>query len=199
MKYQIPKIGDVIRLMLPWTFRLACETRNETVYKLLPVRYEVPEWIKAADWKNLWRRTERWSAGDAVIRGIPVPDMPEGHYITGCAGHDRKQPAWLGRFRHKVCKRHDRADKNGKITGADYYLSYENEDNDLTIEPGAELVVDRVYIRQGAAGFSSVSFRYPEKKARFFVSLDDACAMDFEFVRHKVMYESNHLRASIGG
>lgn len=190
MKYRIPEIGDNVRLAAPWTFTLGCEDRNETMYKLLPKRYEVPDWIQNTD----WRTGKHWEN-----RKVQVPGKPKGHVIGFVKGRRAKTPLWLGVFRHKIelfCKC---GDGHGNVTGARYTLSYEAEDNLLTLPAGEELSVDRVYIRQGAADFSSVSFRYPEKKARFFVSLADALTMDFEFVGHTDKYNRRVLRASFGG
>ena len=50
----------------------------------------------------------------------------------------------------------------------------------FSLPAGTELIVDRIYIRQGAKDFDSVTFRVKSspdertKKARFWVTLDDA-------------------------
>lgn len=181
MKYRIPELGDTIRLIADWTFPLTLEKRNETVYKFLPDRYDVPEWMLGVDWSKK-------SFQDAPVQ---IPGKPDGHLVVYVHGHVSKgMPIWFHKFPVKLtclwsCI--SMRDVNSHAVDQppkrfEYGLSYTHEtDNEqITIPKGAELVVDRVYIRRGAAKFSSVSFKWPKQKARFFASLADVCKIEFE-------------------
>ena len=61
----------------------------------------------------------------------------------------------------------------------------------VTLDPGAELKVDRIYIRKGSTGYDSVTFRGhvhgptksgPVHHVRFWVSLEDANKMDVKVI-----------------
>lgn len=65
----------------------------------------------------------------------------------------------------------------------------ENNVYEVSLKRGTELVVDRIYIRQQAESFDSITFRIPKDKGeisgRFFVSLDDAHKIEFTEVKRK--------------
>ena len=185
MRYGIPEIGDIIKLTSPWTFALQPESRNETMYKFLPDRYEVPAWMLLVDWSKCGGLL-----GPSRDRGrapVQIPGMPDGNVVESVEGRIKGgQPVWFRKLPAYLYRSGTRVVGKGQPEGAVYRLHYHKPDAvPFTLPEGTELLVDRVYIRQGAPEFSSVSFKWPDEKARFFVSMGDALCAEFDFVKHK--------------
>lgn len=51
-----------------------------------------------------------------------------------------------------------------------------------SLEEGTVLVVDRIYIRKGAKNFSSLSFKIPGQKKRFWVKLNDVNNIECDII-----------------
>ncbi len=80
-----------------------------------------------------------------------------------------------------------------KVLELNYSNGYYKEDpkpESVTIEKGATLKIDRIYIRKGAQDFSSITFYLTsdkfKKKVRFWAKLKDVNNIEFEEVKEKI-------------
>jgi hypothetical protein len=69
----------------------------------------------------------------------------------------------------------------------------------VKLPKGTVLQVDRIYIRAGAKDFSSVTFRLVEKKARFWVKLDEVNSLEFtpELTEQEVKFPEGRFTAFV--
>lgn len=174
MRLFIPDVGVSMRLLQNWTFDLKREGRNNDVWEALNCDLH-------PSLEQSRARIARMEAARQEIADRMVPSplrRRHGIYVDYASTEDRNADFAL---RDEI------------------YSAKTNQSVPVTLEAGTVLKVDRVYIRQGAEDFSSLSFYIeetpmlalvPAKKGggfkkgrrRFFASLVDVNTMDIEQV-----------------
>lgn len=157
MKLYIPHLGDNIKLIKDWTFRVFIEDRNRSMINLiLDDHYDIPyvtysNFVFNTEYERLPIYSKLVSLGKLEIKETKIPF--EYNWVCG----------------NKVASRYiDGYELSSKIS--EIYLDY-------TIPNESILTVDRIFIRKGSRDFDSVTFRW--NKNRFWVKLDDANKIEF--------------------
>ncbi len=159
MKMYVPEIGDVIRLVSDWSFKLQDEYRNRSLWDALnldehPESKLLADTIKGyqAEIKDLERKLY---PGNTYWRSSLMPP----------------DPVDVARL-HKL-----------------YDLSREQTVVTVKLPAGSVLSIDRIYIRKGSSDWSSLTFFLKDhptmtfkKKPRFWVNLPDCNDIEFEQV-----------------
>lgn len=173
LKSDIAELEDKYdKLKKDWTFTLHAEYRNEKVLK---------------DYMGLVGSRLGWLKKENYEEYPPHPICPINQ-------DDKKYYSIFNKFNDDKYWKDVNIWKNTDVE----YLNcikewsriYENEKNNLvktievTIPKGCILTVDRIYIRKGAKAYDSVSFwvegLIPNKKVRFWVSLNDANNIEYK-------------------
>lgn len=161
MKFYIPHLGDKLKLTKDWTFRVFIEERNKSLINtILEDTYKIPYYINRNtiydyEYKNTPIYDKLASLGKLHMEGAEIPSFSW---------------SWTS-FGARIVDEYKRGFRlSSKIS--EVYLDY-------TIPGESILTVDRIYIRKGSPDFDSVTFRW--NKNRFWVKLDDANNMEFEY------------------
>lgn len=170
MKLFVPELGTKLQLTKDWKFTLYCERRNDSL-----------AYAKGYKQYHAYSRgiTDIW-----IPIEVETPDWTE--FIKG--KDTRPGEAW-----RQV--REEWEDLN--IKWLDSVGAVKTNELEITLEKGAVLTVDRIYIRKGAKDFSSISFwlkydsitipsRYTRKETkrgiRFWAKLNDCNNIEFNLV-----------------
>ncbi len=190
MKFYVPEIGDELVLTENWEFPLYAESRNVDVGALLG-HYLHGGWVdekelprlRKPDYKIVYPKREDY----AINKSLPMWSNGNFDQFTynlanqAAVNSNEKYQDYLA----------DQNEFNSKVT------SLRKGTLDVTMPKGTVLVVDRIYIRKGSSGFSSITFRAKnlgeatvrgaysttEKKKkvlRFWAKLPDCNKMEFE-------------------
>lgn len=181
MKMYIPKLGDQIKLSQPWSFNLHHEGRNESLGKVLGVfgpfgeEQNITKWVK---YETPIEFTDNYLDFLGKNRKHTYTKTGENQVV----GREKSQqwkdfisPSYGGRYNPSGFSK-------------------------VVLPEGSELIIDRIFIRQGSESFDSVTFyvstipgveNAKRKKgpfgkkpsiARFWAKLDDVNQMHFETI-----------------
>ena len=153
MKFNIPELGQRIRLNKKWTFSLFTEERN----------YSMISCAEMDKIKKLEKEINKLYDQLKLIKTKPL-SSEDGAYNFFIETPEHKTIRYQIRINYKEIE-HLRLNLPKMIT--------------TTLPKGVILVVDRIYIRKGANDYSSVTFKAPELKKRFWVKLEDANNLNF--------------------
>lgn len=159
MKLFIPELGTKLILTKAWKFRLYPERRNESLIKLVDLKYV-----------NYWNRKGEYKNQTGFVRldsGEPNIDEFIAEKFGGRTNDNSSEiyNAWNEAY----AEWWDNVDKQESVH--------------FTIPKGCELTVDRIYIRKGGKDFSSISFYVKgldKTRKRFWAKLDDCNKINFK-------------------
>lgn len=159
MKLYVPEIGDTIRLVADWTFKLQNEYRNRSLWEAMNLD-EHPDVKQQVDSKKVY---------NDEIRTLERKLYPGNVYWRSSV--NPPDPVDVARL-HEL-----------------YEFSRVQEVATVTIPTGSVLSIDRIYIRKGGSDWSSLTFFLKEhpsmsfkKKPRFWASLPECNKIEFEQV-----------------
>lgn len=147
MKLYVPEIGDQLTLEKDWTFQLHAEGRNETLGLAFGYHLTNSGWVKADDLAPM-RETD-------YEVNYPSQDDPKFRKMFGGISYDAYR---------KACKEAEAACPAYVKYWEDYSIWQEKaksickQEIEITIPAGFTIKVDRIYIRKGAADYSSITW-----------------------------------------
>lgn len=165
MKMFIPEIGTKIILTKDFNFNLFTEERNLTL------------------WNHLGLEEKLKSLKENYMRIYNLIRREEFN-IAKLLNLDRPIYKIIQKFRD------ENPDNEHVIKIKELYNElFDSEFTNVTLEKGTVLIVDRIYIRKGASGWSSISFFVNEVvhnnkkgKLRFWAKLDDVNNINFNLL-----------------
>lgn len=177
MKMYIPELGTKLKLTKRWAIRVEWERRNYLLIKeMVPALFAEYEtqyetWIEDIGFGD--KRKVTWGHGYAAL-GYTDADMRDDIYHGKPLNPTRYDAV------HKWLE--DQKDKAHAVWQA-FLKRRDSTDLDYSWPAGTILEVDRIYIRKGAADFSSVTFKIRGKKViRFWVKLEDVNRIDCQII-----------------
>lgn len=149
--FYVPEIGDKIVLEEDWIFNLYPEKRNKALGAFFGYWENRLSWIKTEDLKD-------WSYPEPVVENLPSRNDPK--YKTGTGNrYDHVQFT----EDYNLAKTSDPAWKQWISDWEEWEqdvkkLSTPNIPVEVKLPKRSVLTIDRIYIRKGSAGYSSISF-----------------------------------------
>lgn len=173
MKLYIPEIGDTLTLTKDWIFLLVLERRNEKM-----ITHIFPDYTFTYNWSipEIFGLTDSMDNRHFLLLKTKMKELNDKLWeIT----RDYRGKDYYEKREEYYQKIRDFFTENKE----DVILpSYENMHSMLP--KGTELKVSRIYIRQGASSYSSVTFyaKLPgsKKSIRFFAKLRDVNKIEFD-------------------
>ena len=172
MKLYVPELGDKIKLTADWSFKLWYESRNITLWDSL----NCDSFAVKPDPEPLLKCKAEAKQIDSTAKWVNMVDQ------FGFSGYSEKV------FQSDADKK-----RFSELSWEIYYLEQRQTYAEVTLKVGLILKVDRIYIRKGAADYSSMSFiiesglELPEekktnyrKKYRVWAKLADCNTIEFE-------------------
>lgn len=154
MRFFIPPLDTRLQLTKPWTFTLHNEHRNSSLVEALLTRTTT---IAKEVWeKSIAERTLGERADSYYRKRYP------GFCIIGPAV--RELAEWQRRAGYKL---RDDDVRERPYVSVEYERHEYPKQAEVTLPKGTELALDRIYIRRGAEGYDSATFRVvdcPDKK-----------------------------------
>lgn len=186
MKFNIPEIGDKLLLTTAWEFSLHAETRNVSLGKIHGYTYL---WNKRT--RNAWFPSisllPQVKPFSFIWRTSEEEIKKRNSNLFGVIKDQKKYDEELTLFRNNQKKSEECRKKQEAFNQRIEDLIDSKEfEKSITIKfpKGTILIVDRVYIRQGAKEYSSLSF-YAESpnwkgRKRFWAKLKDCNKINFK-------------------
>ena len=170
MKLYIPEIGDTLTLTQDWSFQLVLESRNEKmISRTFPdhtftYNWSIPEIFGLTDNRHfLFLKTKMKELNDKLYN-ISSNYRNRDYY--------EKREEYYQKIRDFFTE------------NKEYVILPSREEMRPVLPSGTELKVSRIYIRQGASNYSSVTFyaKIPgvKKSIRFFAKLRDVNKIEFD-------------------
>jgi len=181
MKIWIPDINDQIKLLKDWTFTLYAESRNSDLL------------LSAEEKSRLTKELRRINKEEEALNHHNFKD-DKTYYQTDPGVYKMRPEVWAkiqalakeeGIIRNKLNPNSYWRNKGEKLKGPETY----------TLKKGTVLEVDRIYIRKGAADYSSITFRIKggKKSPRFFAKLEDVNKMECEPLGRNVKWPNGRF------